>query len=116
VTRALLVTALLALTALLGCGTSTSAPPPVVHDGPLPLLCGAQTCDARISYCEVIHTDVAALPSTYTCRPLPSVCLPDPEETAACGCFPAGTRCRNFCHQLDTAGAPGFELVCIGGA
>jgi hypothetical protein len=79
---------------------------------PSPFRCGEHECDARTSYCELIKTDVPALPSTYTCKPLPATCRRDAE----CGCFAKGTRCRNFCRRVDTAGVTGFQLICVGGA
>ena len=80
------------------------------------LPCGAHYCDPKTSYCELVLSDVRALPSDYTCRPLPSGCNPSPSAQAACGCFPHGTRCKNFCSVIDTGGGAGFRLTCVGGA
>jgi hypothetical protein len=81
---------------------------------PSPFRCDAHTCDARTHYCEQIKTDVPALPSTFTCKPLPASCRP--AAGPDCGCFAAGTRCRTFCRRVDTAGVTGFQLICVGGA
>ena len=72
--------------------------------------CGAQSCDAATSYCEMIKTDVPALPSTYACRTLPGSCA----QQTDCGCFPAGTRC-GYCVALQHDGAHHFQRTCIGG-
>jgi hypothetical protein len=74
--------------------------------------CGAQSCDARTSYCEMIKTDVLTIPSTYACRPLPSSCAD--KANPSCDCFPQGTRC-DFCSQLDRDGVLYFQRTCIGG-
>jgi hypothetical protein len=76
-----------------------------------PFECGEQRCDARTSYCEMIKTDVPALPSTFTCKPLPDSCL---SPAAGCDCFPAHTRC-DYCVVLDSGGARHFQRTCIGG-
>jgi len=105
--------------ALAACGREPDRRPPPAAETlpPSQMPCGrAQTCDARTHYCEQIKTDVPALPSTYTCKPLPSTCQPDPDQPPGCGCFAKGTRCRNFCRQVDTTGVTGFELICVGGA
>jgi hypothetical protein len=79
-----------------------------------PFGCGDRSCDARTHYCENVNTDVQALPSTYTCRPLPAACLPA-RGAPGCGCFPATTRCRGYCRREKTAGVTGFQLSCFGG-
>ena len=77
--------------------------------------CGENTCDARTSYCEMIKTDVASIPSTYSCKALPDSCRPDRQnELPACGCFPRGTRCI-FCSKLESDGIYHFQRTCIGG-
>jgi hypothetical protein len=85
--------------------------PPAV--GPDAFPCGPTACDARTHYCELINTDVKELPSDWTCVPLPSACTPGAH--GECGCFPETTKCRSFCRRVDTAGARGFLLTCIGG-
>jgi hypothetical protein len=96
------------------------AAPPQLPTPPTPppghIVCGDKTCDAATTYCETIKTDVPALPSTFTCKPLPPSCRPDATTPPACTCFPRTTRCRNFCRHLATTAAPGFQLICVGGA
>src|SRR4051812_4409005 len=66
-----------------------------------PLLnCGPITCDPRVSYCEIIKTDVPRLPSDYRCKPLPDACRAA-GAARTCDCFPAGTRC-GFCSVVET--------------
>jgi hypothetical protein len=115
------VLALLALVAACGdARRATPPPPPSPSAGlaaPVTIPCGpAKTCDARAAYCETIQTDVPALPSTYTCKPLPATCTPG-ATPASCDCFPHPTRC-GFCRAFATP-APtltGFNRVCVGGA
>ena len=77
--------------------------------------CGDLTCDARTSYCETIKTDVARLPSTYACRPLPAACAAvSAPRSADCGCFPAHTRC-DFCGAPLHDGVRTFYRTCVGG-
>ncbi|MGD0526399.1 MAG: hypothetical protein ABSE49_14705 [Polyangiaceae bacterium] len=74
--------------------------------------CGAAYCDARRSYCEIVLSDVAELPTDYTCKPLPAACRDDGGATPSCDCFPAGTRCLSFCGHVETGGVTGFHLTC----
>ena len=93
----------LALAALAACTSAPAAPAPkAVACGP-----AGATCDARTHYCQVVKTDVPALPSTYSCEPLPSSCT---ASTTDCSCFAAGTRC-DYCVRL----AAGFQRTCVGG-
>ena len=94
--------ALIAALIVCGCASPPASPMP----------CGASTCDARTHYCEIVNSDVAALPATATCKPLPSSCSADD----GCDCFPATTRCRHFCRRIETRGVRGFNLACVGGA
>jgi hypothetical protein len=74
--------------------------------------CGAAFCDVRESYCEIVLSDVAELPTDYTCKPLPAACVPEGSEPRTCACFPRSTRCLSFCGPLATAGMSGFHLTC----
>jgi hypothetical protein len=74
--------------------------------------CGPRYCDARVSYCEIVLSDVFELPTDYTCKPLPQACAPAGGAAASCDCFPEGTRCRSFCGHVATGGAEGFHLTC----
>jgi hypothetical protein len=74
--------------------------------------CGASYCDARTSYCEIVLSDVAELPTDSTCKPLPPSCRPVDGAAAGCDCFPAETRCRSFCGPVQTGGVPGLHLTC----
>jgi hypothetical protein len=77
--------------------------------------CGSIACDAGSAYCETIKTDVPALPSNYSCRPLPASCRVSSEGPApTCACFPAGTRC-DFCSVGDVNGHLVFRRTCVGG-
>jgi hypothetical protein len=103
-----------------GCGRDAAhapAPPAAALASPVRIPCGpGKSCDARRDYCETIQTDVPALPSTYTCKPLPAACAPSATR-ATCACFPRPTRC-GFCREFATS-APtltGFNRVCVGGA
>jgi hypothetical protein len=87
------------------------ASPPAA--GPDAFSCGPTACDARTHYCELVNTDVQELPSDWACKPLPSTCVP--AAHGECGCFPVGTRCARYCRRVDTRGARGFLLTCIGG-
>src|SRR5206468_2830646 len=40
------------------------------------IACGAHYCDPRLSYCEIVLSDVADPPTDYTCKPLPPACRP----------------------------------------
>jgi hypothetical protein len=73
--------------------------------------CGPRFCDAKTSYCELVLSDVAELPTDHTCKPLPTACL-DAAAARSCACFPPGTRCGTFCGAFDTGGVPGFHLTC----
>jgi hypothetical protein len=78
--------------------------------------CGPRYCDVRTTYCEIYLSDVFEIPTTYTCRPLPTACRPaaDGFPARTCDCFPASTPCRAFCGPLPTGGLPGFHLTCQG--
>ncbi len=73
--------------------------------------CGARFCDARVSYCEIVLSDVFELPTDFTCKPLPASCMVD-GVARACSCFPKGTRCESFCGVMETGGAATFHLTC----
>jgi hypothetical protein len=90
----------------------------VSNPGPDRLRCGPdKTCDARTTYCEAVLSDVEELPSDFTCRPLPVACAAkNKSEAFSCACLPQGTRCRHFCVVVDTGGAKGLRLTCVGGA
>jgi hypothetical protein len=74
--------------------------------------CGPRFCDARTTYCELVLSDVAELPTDHTCKPLPPACLAGDAKTRSCACFPAGIKCGSFCGTFDTGGTPGFHLTC----
>jgi hypothetical protein len=76
------------------------------------IACGPRFCDARESYCEIVLSDVFELPTDYTCKPLPAACRLDGGARPTCDCFPAGTRCRSFCGDLESGGITGFHLTC----
>jgi hypothetical protein len=75
--------------------------------------CGSHFCDARTSYCEIYLSDVAELPTSHRCRPLPTSCLVD-SGARTCACFPSDTRCLKFCGPLGTVGQTTFHLTCQG--
>ena len=82
---------------------------------PFALKCGTIFCDARSTYCETIKTDVAALPSNYSCKPLPDSCrATSGQQAPTCTCFPPGTR-GDFCSVVDRNGTPGFWRTTVGG-
>jgi hypothetical protein len=84
------------------------APPP-----PRFMRCGAHYCDTQKSYCEIVLSDVFELPTDYTCKPLPTACVPVDGVARECGCFPKGTRCLSYCGHLPSGGGPeGFHLTC----
>jgi hypothetical protein len=89
-------------------------PKPVVEPAGRVFLCGQTTCDAGASYCELLKTDYAPLPDTYTCRPLPETCRAKGPPSADCGCFPRGTRC-DFCSKLEQGGVSYLQRTCVGG-
>ena len=74
--------------------------------------CGPTYCDARDSYCEIVLSDVAELPTDHTCRPLPPTCHPTGGHAPPCDCFPTGTRCASFCGPVETGGLAGLHLTC----
>jgi hypothetical protein len=74
--------------------------------------CGARFCDARVSYCEIILSDVFELPTDYTCKALPTACRPEGDVARACDCFPKGTKCLSFCGHIETGRLSGFHLTC----
>jgi hypothetical protein len=86
---------------------------------PLPgwIACGPRFCETRTSYCQIVLSDVAELPSEFECKPLPASCSAanDIATSLDCSCFPQGTRCTSFCSVLDTATTFGFRLTCVGG-
>jgi hypothetical protein len=107
----------LAFVCALALASCARDPKPAAPAAPVQIPCGpARSCDARTDYCETIQTDVPALPSTYTCKPLPAACAPSVTR-ATCGCFPRPTRC-GFCREFATTAATltGFNRVCVGGA
>jgi len=106
----------LALGLVLSCRPAPATSPPAAAAATArPFRCGAATCDARTSYCQLVKTDVLTLPSTYSCVPLPAACLVrEPDEAPGCGCFAAGTRC-DLCSRLDGPGAPHLQRTCVGG-
>src|SRR5437588_2301446 len=95
----------------IACRTAHAPAPPMSATLP----CGpALTCDPRTTYCEIINTDVPALPSNYSCRVLPETCAVKTAETSTdCGCFPAETRCP-FCVPMDIGGVHTFRRTCVG--
>ena len=95
----------------LGCRDPPAPAAPPQTAAPLRFSCGEHSCDAGASYCEMIKTDVAALPSTFTCKPLPAACG---GGAASCGCFPPGTRC-DYCARLERDGVWYFQRTCVGG-
>jgi hypothetical protein len=74
--------------------------------------CGPTLCDAHTRYCEIVLSDVAELPTDFTCKPLPTACLPEGGTARTCACFPRGTRCGSFCGVTETGGLSGFHLTC----
>ena len=76
------------------------------------IACGPRFCDARVSYCEIVLSDVFELPTDYTCKPLPAACVPEGDVARSCDCFPAGTRCLSFCGYIPSGGLKGFHLTC----
>jgi hypothetical protein len=76
--------------------------------------CGRRFCDVRTTYCEIYLSDVFELPTSYTCRPLPSACLRDGGALPSCNCFPPRTPCLTFCGPMQTGGLEGFHLTCQG--
>ena len=108
--------ALSALVVLAGSGCRHAKPKPQAATdlGARLFTCGETPCDARTSYCEMLKTDYAPLPSTYTCRPLPDACRAAEPQSTDCGCFPSGTRC-DFCSRLERNGVSYFQRTCIGG-
>jgi hypothetical protein len=76
------------------------------------IACGPRFCDARSHYCEIVLSDVAELPTDYTCRALPPSCIPEGQVARDCKCFPAGTRCSSFCGHIESGGLAGFHLTC----
>jgi len=101
----------------LACRHAKPKPPAATDLAARMFTCGETPCDARTSYCEMLKTDYAPLPSTYTCRPLPDACRaadPRPADAVDCGCFPRTTRC-DFCSRLERNGVFYFQRTCIGG-
>lgn len=77
--------------------------------------CGDTTCDAKLTYCETINTDVPALPSNYACRPLPRECLPRADGAPRdCRCFPPQTR-GDYCSGPIQGGFQRFYRTSVGG-
>jgi hypothetical protein len=69
--------------------------------------CGHSFCAVGQNYCEVQISDVANLPNSYSCKPLPAACGSAP----SCACL-GGEPCGQSCSQI----APGaLETVCGGG-
>jgi hypothetical protein len=103
----------LALLALLGSSSACrrEEQPQVPRDH---AACGAHSCDARESYCEIYLSDVPELPSEHACRPLPKACKPEVGFTPTCDCFPPDTPCLSFCGPLPTGGVSAFHLTCQG--
>jgi hypothetical protein len=91
-------------------GPGVSAAPPAGAT----LACGPSlVCDTRTTYCEIINTDVPALPSNYACPALPARCAEQAGATKDCHCFPPGTRCP-FCVPIDREGFRSFRRTCVG--
>lgn len=68
--------------------------------------CGAHFCALDSEYCEIALSDVGGVPSTYTCRPLPSGC-----SIPTCGCL-ANAPCGASC---TTTADGGLAVTCAGG-
>jgi hypothetical protein len=78
--------------------------------------CGPRYCDARTTYCEIVLSDVAELPSDFTCKPLPAGCVALVRAgNSSCSCLPTGTRCSSFCVVVDAGDTRGLRLTCVGG-
>src|SRR5579883_771045 len=99
----IMIVAGLLLLSLEGCGHHDRIPPAAPApaalgsgaemdaSSPYALQCGTLYCDARSTYCETIKTDVPALPSNYSCKPLPDSCKATAGQASpTCACFPKG--------------------------
>ena len=70
--------------------------------------CGAGFCDVGVSYCEQDTSDVAGVPTTHGCKPLPPSCgLP-----ASCACL-ASVACGSMC--APSKDGAGLVVICPGG-
>jgi hypothetical protein len=69
--------------------------------------CGAGFCQLGAEYCELDGSDVATIPSTYTCKPLPTACGTAP----SCACL-SSVQCGNFCMSIADGG---LQVTCPGG-
>ncbi len=69
--------------------------------------CGAGFCHLGAEYCEFDASDVATIPSTYTCKPLPAGCGTAP----GCACL-SNVQCGTLC--MSTANG-GIQVTCPGG-
>lgn len=76
------------------------------------IACGSNYCDPRVSYCEIVLSDVAELPTDRVCRPLPASCAATGSASVPCSCFAEGTKCGTFCRRVDTGEVTGFRLTC----
>jgi hypothetical protein len=112
--RRALIRALAGVLLLIAC-RSTDPPPPRPAAATAKLPCGPDlNCDPRVTYCEIINTDVPALPSSYSCRVLPEACAAKTAEASIdCGCFPPETRCP-FCVPMDVGAVHTFRRTCVG--
>lgn len=69
--------------------------------------CGAQFCAQGTEYCQMNGSDVANVPSTYQCQPLPASC----GNAASCACL-AGVQCGGKCMPTSNGG---LQVTCLGG-
>jgi hypothetical protein len=80
------------------------------------IACGPRYCEAQTSYCEIVLSDVAELPSDFTCKALPPACRAAfGAGKPSCSCLPEGTRCASFCVVVDAKTAKSLRLTCVGG-
>lgn len=68
--------------------------------------CGAEFCSVAESYCQIQISDVAGIPNSYECLPLPANCGADP----TCTCL-SDLACGNACQESGG----GLTLTCPGG-
>jgi hypothetical protein len=69
--------------------------------------CGAHFCQPDAEYCEREISDVATIPDTYRCRPLPAACGASP----SCACL-SGVACGSTCAPTANGG---LKVNCPGG-
>jgi hypothetical protein len=68
--------------------------------------CGAGFCQLATQYCEVQVSDVASIPSSFSCKDIPSTCSTIPN----CACLanePCGALCKGDAATGLTATCPG---------